>query len=58
MALDFYRIIAYKIDNIMSHYFKFRSCEEKNFKSLEENQIYASEIDFFITLLKWSVGRM
>lgn len=43
MALDFYRIIAYKIDNIMSHYFKFRSCEERNFKSLERNQIYASK---------------
>lgn len=31
----------------MAHYFKFRTCEEKNYKSLEQNQIYASKIHFF-----------
>lgn len=30
----------------MAHYFKFRTCEKKNFESLELNLIYASKIDF------------
>lgn len=31
----------------MAHYFKFRTCEKKNFESLELNLIYASKMDFF-----------
>ena len=31
----------------MALYYKFRSCSERNFMSLENNQIYASPINFF-----------